>query len=244
MTTQTDLKHPTATERMAALHEKKNNVFLDFVFYQVDPQWRRLPSTEKKKGIDSFLETIEKHKKKVETRSYSTIGIREDADFLLWTFAKDIIHIQDLLADLFKTPLGAFLQIRHSFLSMKRPSIYSGTHPQTFELGLTPLNYLIVYPFEKSREWYLLPFQERKKMMEEHRAVGQEFPTVRLNTTYAFGLSDGDFVLAFETDFPDDFQSLIMKLRETQASRYTVRDTPMMLCVRKELIECLEALGA
>jgi chlorite dismutase len=69
-----------------------------------------------------------------------------------------------------------------------------------------PLKYAVVYPFVKSREWYLLPFDERKKMMEEHIAVGRKFPQVRLNTTYSFGIDDQDFMLAFETEDLAAFQ--------------------------------------
>ncbi|MFQ5998954.1 MAG: chlorite dismutase family protein [Candidatus Bathyarchaeia archaeon] len=217
--------------------------YLDFVFYQVEPAWRRLSVEEKKNGIDEFIANIKSHVDRVEVRAYSTIGIREDADFLLWTISRGIPDIQDFLSDAFKTGLGKYLRIAYSFLSMKKPSIYTGAHPQTFEMNLSPLRYLIVYPFVKSREWYLLPFEERKKMMEAHRAVGQKFPSVRLNTTYAFGLSDQDFVLAFETDSPTDFQTLIMQLRESEASRYTVKDTPMMFCVFRELEEILLSLG-
>ncbi len=106
-----------------------------------------------------------------------------------------------------------------------------------------PLKYNIVYPFVKSREWYLLPFEKRSEMMKEHINVGRKFPLIRLNTSYSFGIGDQDFMLAFETDNLMDFQDLIMKLRETQVNRYVVRDTPMIVCVYKKSFDIIKSLG-
>jgi chlorite dismutase len=106
-----------------------------------------------------------------------------------------------------------------------------------------PMKYVIVYPFVKTREWYLLPFEQRKKMMEEHIAVGRKFPQIRLNTTYSFGIDDQDFMLAFETPDLISFQELIMQLRETEVSRYIERDTPMIVCVYKGVEDIVKSLG-
>ena len=112
---------------------------------------------------------------------------------------------------------------------MTRPSVYNPMHIPAFQSGEAPRRYLFLYPFVKSREWYLLPFEERRRMMRGHMAIGEQYPMVRLNTTYSFGLGDQDFVLAFETDQPAAFEDLVQRLRESEASRYTVRDTPFIL---------------
>jgi chlorite dismutase len=80
-------------------------------------------------------------------------------------------------------------------------------------------------------------------MMDEHIAVGRKFPGIRLNTSYSFGLGDQDFMLAFETDELGDFQDLILKLRETQVSRYVVKDTPMIVCVYENIKNIVRSLG-
>ena len=113
----------------------------------------------------------------------------------------------------------------------------------SFVEGNDPRKYVIVYPFIKTREWYLLPVEQRKKMMDEHIVVGQKFPQVVLNTTYSFGIHDEDFMLAFETDDLHAFQDLIMELRETQVSRYIEKDTPMIVCVKKDIIPLISSLG-
>ena len=94
-----------------------------------------------------------------------------------------------------------------------------------------------------TREWYLLPLEKRKDMMAEHIAVGQKYPDVNLNTTYSFGIHDEDFMLAFETDSLDRFQDLIMDLRETRVSGYVLVDTPMIVCIKKDLIPLIRSLG-
>ena len=103
--------------------------------------------------------------------------------------------------------------------------------------------YLFVYPFVKTRAWYLLPQSERQRIMNEHIAIGHKYPRVKINTTYSFGLDDQDFVVAFEADSAAEFLDLVQELRETESSKYTVRDTPMYTCRRSTVEEILDSLG-
>ena len=89
----------------------------------------------------------------------------------------------------------------------------------------------------------MLPYEERQRMMSEHIRVGHEYPRVRLNTTYSFGLDDQEFVVAFETDHPEEFLDLVMQLRESEASSYTLRDVPVFTCVQTTPEEMLQRLG-
>lgn len=216
--------------------------FLNFSFFKIDPKWRWMNEQTKTESGKEFV-AIVSNASNVQCRSYSTLGIREDADFLLWMMSDDLESTQELVSKLYMTVLGKYMTPSYNYLSATRPSSYSPSAIPAFMKGETPLRYVIVYPFIKSREWYLLPFEERKKMMEEHITVGRKFPQVKLNTTYSFGLDDQDFMLAFETDDLGAFQDLIMQLRETQVSKYIVKDTPMIVCVRKELEEIIRSLG-
>jgi chlorite dismutase len=150
---------------------------------------------------------------------------------------------QVMTSKVYSTVLGKYLEPSHVFLSAARSSVYSSKVTPGFMTDEQPMKYCIVYPFVKSREWYLLPFEERKKMMEEHIMVGRKFPQVRLNTTSSFGLDDQDFMLAFETPDLMAFQELIIQLRETKVSKYVVRDTPMIVCVHKGVEEIIKSLG-
>jgi chlorite dismutase len=101
-----------------------------------------------------------------------------------------------------------------------------------------------VYPMVKKRLWYRLPFEQRKAMMVEHFAIGHRYPQVKINTAYSFGLDDQEFVVAFESDDPAAFLDLVTELRESQASRYTERETPIFSCVRMPVAQALDvALG-
>jgi len=95
----------------------------------------------------------------------------------------------------------------------------------------------------KTREWYLLRMPARQGLMNDHIAVGHKYPSVKLNTTYSFGLDDQDFVVAFESDKADDFLDLVQELRETDASKYTVRDTPIFTCILKDVKGMLDTIG-
>ena len=83
----------------------------------------------------------------------------------------------------------------------------------------------------------------RKRLMDEHIRIGLMYPRVKLNTTYSFGIDDQEFVVAFETNFPEDFLDLVQQLRETEISMYTLEDTPIFSCVRVPPAEMLDRLG-
>jgi chlorite dismutase len=123
---------------------------------------------------------------------------------------------------------------------MTKPSAYSDE--SRLEVRPAHGKYLFVYPFVKTRAWYNLPADERWRIMQEHIRLGREFPSVDLNTSYSFGLDDQEFVVAFETDSPADFLDLVQRLRETESSMYTLRDTPTFTCVTTSVERALGAL--
>jgi chlorite dismutase len=226
--------------------EKKEQgpaVFLNFSFFKVDPKWRWLNEIGKEEAAKEFANLIEVANTKIKARVYSTLGLRADADLLVWMISDTIEKTQVMTSKIYSTVLGKYLTPSHVFISASRPSLYSSTVTPGFMTDEEPMKYVVVYPFVKSREWYLLPFEERKKMMDEHIQVGRKFPQVRLNTAYSFGLDDQDFMLAFETPDLTAFQELIMQLRETKVSKYVVRDTPMIVCVYKGVEDIVKSLG-
>ena len=206
-----------------------NVTFVDFLCFSLDPAFRRLSGADRQSAATEFAKALGKKRETVEIRSYLSLGLRHDTDFFLWAAAKDLVPFQQLTQELLSTTLGGYLTLQYTFVAMTRPSVYNPMHIPAFEAGEKPRRYLFLYPFVKSREWYLLPFEKRRELMRGHMAIGEKYPMVRLNTTYSFGLGDQDFVLAFETDEPAAFEDLVQRLRETETSRYTVRDTPFIL---------------
>ena len=177
-------------------------------------------------------------------RTYSTLGLRDDAEFLFWFAAETVEEIQDVISKLYLTVFGKYIIPSHVYLSCTRPSTYARKgRTLSFVAGEEPRKFVIVYPFTKTREWYLLPKEQRQKMMDQHIDVSEKYPQVILNTTYSFGISDQDFMLAFECDNLRDFQNLIMDLRQTQVSAYVAVDTPMITCVKKDIVPLITSLG-
>ena len=216
--------------------------FFNFSFFQIDPKWRWMADLAKEESAKE-VENIIKNSG-VKFRTYSTLGLRSDADFLFWFAAKSIEEIQSIISKLYLTVFGKYIIPTQTYVSCTRPSIYARKgRTIAFVAGNESKKYVVVYPFTKTREWYLLSREDRQKMMDEHIDVSQKYPDIVLNTTYSFGIDDQDFMLAFETDDLPAFQDLIMQLRETQVSRYIVKDTPMIVCVYKPLDQIIKSLG-
>jgi len=226
-----------------------NRQSVNFAFYKVDPAWRRLPKEEREASKKEFGAAVEEWRQRMLLIPYSTVGLRPETDFMLWRIAESLDLLQKMSRQLNKTALGAYLTTPYSFVAMTKRSIYVDKHVHPGQEGrraaIVPgeYRYLFVYPFVKTRDWFLLPIEQRQEMMDVHIKVGHQFPSVKLNTTYSFGLDDQEFVVAFESDKPGDFVDLVMALRETEGSRFTLRDTPIITCIRKPIHETLDDLG-
>ncbi|MBF6599753.1 MAG: chlorite dismutase family protein [Dehalococcoidia bacterium] len=223
--------------------------YVQFAFYKVDAAWRRLPVTVREAAKREVEEAVASCSERMQVRAYSLVGIRGDADFMFWRISDDLAPFQEAATALLSTGIGPYLSTPYSYLAMTRKSVYvdkTEREGPSRRLRLTPgtAKYLFVYPFVKTRPWYVLPAEERQKMMDIHIRVGRKYPTVKLNTTYSFGLDDQEFVVAFETDEPGDFLDLVMELREAESSLYTLRDTPTFTCVATTVRGMLDALGA
>ena len=219
--------------------------YVAYTFYRVTPAWLTLPKDEKGRAIGEVLARVEEAKGQLQVRPYSTLGLKRDADFLLWLVSKELPPVQALASALRKSAMGPYLENTYTFLAVTRESMYTKDHREEVRVTVEPgqARYLFVYPFVKTREWYLLPMEERQRMMMTHIKVGHQFPGIRINTSYAFGLDDQDFVVSFEGDDPKEFVTLVMRLRETDGSRYTQRDTPIFTCAKQPFEEILWSLG-
>ena len=223
--------------------------YVRFSFYKVDPAWRALSPAEKAEARDELQQAVQQFGEAMILRTYSTVGTRGDCDFLLWQVSFDLGDIHRLATRINGCRLGTYLGLPYSYLAMTKRSIYVDKHVHEGQEGRvravrpTDARYFFVYPFVKKRDWYRESLGRRQEMMDVHIKVGHEYPSVKLNTTYSFGLDDQEFVVAFETDKPEDFLDLVMKLRESESSLFTLRDTPTFTCIQMPLAECLEALG-
>ncbi len=221
--------------------------FVNFAFYKLDPAFRRLSGSEKSAAREQFVSVIQDHSPGLMCLSYSTVGLRGDVDFMLWRISLSPDEFQVQSQAINKSLLGGYLSTPYSYLSMTKRSMYidkldpSHTESRTHVIP-GKRKFLFVYPFVKTRDWYLLPLHRRQEIMDVHIRVGNKYPSVKLNTTYSFGLDDQDFVVAFESEEPRDFLDLVMELRETESSRFTQRDTPIFTCVQTPIEKILDQL--
>jgi len=218
--------------------------YVAYSFYRVDPAWRRLPVEERIAAKEAFADVVDEWQGRMEgLRTYTTAGVRPEADFFLWKITERYDDLLELGADLNGTPLAGWLTTPYSFLATTKPSNY--TDKKRVRQGrVTPRNapYLVVYPFVKLRPWYFLPFDERVAAMSQHAEIGGKFVTITNHTTYSFGLDDQEFMPAFECEEPADFMHLMMTLRESEASRWTERDTPIFVGKLTTVRAALDAL--
>jgi chlorite dismutase len=214
--------------------------FVKYTFLKMDPAWRRLDSARRAQDKRELMAACEDFADGHLLQAFSLMGTRGDAELLLIAEAENLERIHELHVVMAQSGLMKWAEIPYSFLGMRKSSEYSEderTRPRELE-G----KYVFVYPFVKSREWYGLPSQERWRIMQGHIQVGREYPGVDNHTTYSFGLDDQEFVVAFDTDDVGTFLDLVQRLRTTEASRYTVRDTPSFTCIRMSLERALNAL--
>ncbi len=222
--------------------------YVKFTFFKIDPAWRLLPPEDRELGKRQVDDTVAAFSDRMLIRSYSLAGTRGDADLALWQISDRLEDIQELTTALFSTAMGPYLSIPHSYLAMTRRSMYvspeESSKADRLIIQPTEAKYLFVYPFVKTRAWYMLSKDERQQLMDEHIGIGRKYPSVKLNTSYSYGLDDQEFVVAFETDEPSDFLDLVMELREAETSVYTLRDTPIFTCLAMSVREALDTLGA
>ena len=174
--------------------------------------------------------------------AYSLAGLRPDADAIFWLISPDLDALQDTWTGMKRTTLGRQLLPVNVYLGMSGPSQYVADHVPAFTRGATPCKYLSVYPFVKTHEWYLLPYEERQRLMREHGELGREYPSILTNTISSYGLGDQEFVVAIEGDDPHEILRMMRQLRSAEVRKYTVYDTPIYLGRRKVLDEVIAEL--
>jgi chlorite dismutase len=219
--------------------------FVQYLFLSVDSQWRRLDASTRAAGRAQFADVIAAAAPNVTTHAYSTLGLKAGAQIMLWWKSSDATTVQDTLGALLSTGLGRYCEIAHSLWGLTRPSIYTKrrtVQEQAIDEEVR-LRYLIVYPFTKTIEWYLMSRDARQGMMNEHMRIGHEFGDVRQVLLYTTGLDDQEFIVAYETETLERHQDLVIALRSTEARRYTLRDTPIFTAVHRSLGDALALLG-
>src|SRR5207249_3867763 len=183
MAEQTTLSQPV--EATAPAKPKQPRQLVRFTFYKLDPQWQLLPIEIRQQGKQELVNIFEEYAQCSLIRSFSLFGLRSDCDFMLWQATYTIEDLQGLSSRIRRSPMGPYLREAHAFLSMTKRSVYvgknaRGTHDPRLLITPEDKKYLFVYPFVKTRAWYALPLEDRKRMMNGHIRVGLQYPSVSL----------------------------------------------------------------
>lgn len=127
------------------------------------------------------------------------------------------------------TPLRAYLRMAQALWGYTRPSQYTRTRStqEIDPLAKARQPYLVIYPFVKTAEWYLMSREARQGIMNEHIRIGKQYEDITQLLLYSFGVQDQEFVVVYETDDLGRFSDLVNELRATEARRFTLRDTPL-----------------
>ena len=157
---------------------------------------------------------------------YDVAGLRADADLMVWWHAETIEQVQGAYQRLRASDLGRHLLPVWSVVGLHRAAEFNRQHVPAFLAGEEPGDYLCVYPFVRSYDWYVLPDDDRRRMLVEHGHAARDYADVRANTVSAFALGDYEWLLAFEASELHRIVDLMRELRATEARLHVREEVP------------------
>ncbi|GAA2781214.1 hydrogen peroxide-dependent heme synthase [Crossiella cryophila] len=230
---------------MARLNYNELNDTIRYTMWSVFRiQQGALPEDRAQAGAATaeYLESLE-GKGVVVRGVYDVAGLRADADFMIWWHAEEIEQVQEAYNGFRRsTPLGRASTPVWSNVALHRPAEFNRSHIPAFLAGEEPRKYICVYPFVRSYEWYLLPEEERRKMLADHGKEARDYPDVRANTVASFALGDYEWMLAFEADELHRIVDLMRHLRGTEARLHVREEIPFYTGTRLPVADLITNL--
>ena len=218
-----------------------------FAWYRFNARFWDLPREEQSNILSAWLSGLQGAAARV--HFYQVFPAEANTDVLVWSAvaAPDPQDAAAFFGSLARAavPHRRFVEPRAVLWGFTAGSVYSkGRSTQEVDPFLPARRrYLVVYPFAKTTEWYLLSPEVRQGMMNEHIRIGKQFPAIRQLLLYSSGLQDQEFVVVYETDDLMQFSDLVRQLRSTEVRRYTLRDTPVSAAVHRPAEEILSMWG-
>ncbi|WP_278312949.1 hydrogen peroxide-dependent heme synthase [Lolliginicoccus levis] len=216
--------------------------YLMFSVYRVEPGLLGEDREAARADLQRYLDDLDE--RGVIVRGlYDVSGLRADADFMIWTHAESIEQLQAAYQDFRRTTiLGRASSPVWSVAALHRPAEFNKSHIPAFIAGEDPGNYICVYPFVRSYDWYLLPDAERRTMLADHGKAARGYPDVRANTVSSFALGDYEWILAFEAPELHRIVDLMRDLRATEARLHVREEIPFYTGPRVEPEALVRAL--
>ncbi len=214
----------------------------NYIFFDAEPSIHTIPKTMLQKAKKAFVACVERQSD-VRVLAYATLALKSGTRFMLHATAETPDAIQLLARDLLHTPLGSHLRIAYTLLGMTRTSQYNPKHPPQENSFTEPHRYLVVYPFTKTVEWHMLAYEERRGIMKAHVDVGRKHSAaISQLLLYSYGIDYHEFIVSYQMNSLEQFQNLVMDMRETESRRHTKNDLPIFTCIHMPLLEALEML--
>lgn len=173
---------------------------------------------------------------------YDVSAMRADADIMVWLHGPQPEALQAAVRTLRRTETLAGTDIAWSAMGVHRDAEFSKSHSPAFSRGVAPAEWVCVYPFVRSYDWYILPTEERREMLYDHGMKGRQYPQVISNTVSSFALGDWEWILALEAPDLVDLVDLMRHLRETEARRHVREEVPFYTGRRIDALEVAEVL--
>lgn len=174
--------------------------------------------------------------------TYDVSALRSDADVMVWLHGPKAEDLQAGIRRIRRSALFAGTEIAFSAMGTHREAEFAKNHSPAFYRGVEPEQWLCVYPFVRSYEWYTLPTEERAKMLRDHGMLGRDFPQVLSNTVSSFALGDWEWILGLEAPNLVDLVDLMRHLRDTEARHHVREEIPFYTGRRIDAAEIAEVL--
>lgn len=229
------------------MNADKESSLNHFAALGFQPTFWQLSGEERKGLLQSCVQGIAEIASAVHL--YQSYPLETGTDLLIWS--STCVRSKEQPREFFQgwlraiKPLRPYLIDRHQLWGFTRPSVYSKAKSSQeidpYAKERSP--YLIMYPFTKTADWYLLDQDTRQGMMNEHMRIGKQYREISQLLLYSFGIQDQEFVVVYETDDLQLFSKLVYDLRNTEARRFTKGDTPLHTGIYSPLKDVLNQVG-
>ncbi len=216
-----------------------NKKIFNFSFFRIDPKWRWMSDLAKNESAKEAMNSLSNSR--IKFCMYSTLGLSNDTEFLLWSITDSVDSSQKLISKLYLTVFGKYIVPVYVYISTSITSIYSNSQFPCFVESDELKKYVSVYPFIKKRKWYSLSNKKKQKINEQYLLIIKKYPQIIINCSYTL-VNHDEFILTFETNNICDLQQLILNLDESYIFDYISSHAPK-LCVKSDLIYLINSLG-
>lgn len=174
---------------------------------------------------------------------YDVSGLRHDADIMVWMHGSTPQALQAAVRRVRRSRELAGTTQTWGAMGVHRDAEFNKRHVPGYMRGIEPKQWLTVYPFNRSYDWYLLPPEDRSRMLAEHGRAGAAYRGVVANTVSAFALGDYEWLLPLEADELTELVDMMRELRNTEARLHVREEIPFYTGRRIAVDEIEEVLA-